>query len=91
MNPLDGNAIAGQLFELFGRHMTAERARYGHCGAITPVTELELYASGPGAVARCRTCRQVTLVITDIGRISACTSTCGSSAGLLSAARCTPA
>src|SRR5689334_3215979 len=53
MEPLDGNAIAGSLFEYYGTEMTALIGSCGHCGALARVAELVVYARAPGAVARC--------------------------------------
>ena len=33
MDPLDGNAIAGDLFEVFGAEMTTAVGTCAHCGA----------------------------------------------------------
>ena len=63
MEALDGNAIAGSLFEYFGFEMTSVRGRCTHCGAIAPVAELAVYTRAPGAVARCRTCGEVAMVL----------------------------
>jgi Family of unknown function (DUF6510) len=60
---LDGNAIAGALFEHFGTEMTTAVGRCAHCGARAQVAELEVYSRAPGAVVRCRTCRKVVMVI----------------------------
>jgi hypothetical protein len=56
MEELDGNAIAGPLFEYFGAEMTTARGSCAHCGASAQIAELRVYARGPGTVARCRTC-----------------------------------
>ncbi len=66
MEPLDGNAIGGQLLELFGREMTAANGRCGRCGSVSPIAELRVYATGPGTVGRCRSCGEVVLVLTSI-------------------------
>lgn len=64
MEPVDGNAMAGDLAVLFGREMTAARARCAHCAAVAPLAEAVVYDGGPGVVARCRTCGLVVLVVT---------------------------
>jgi hypothetical protein len=66
MDALDGNAIAGQLFELFGREMTTVVGVCGHCGVGTPIAEQAVYLRAPGAVVRCRSCGQVVMVLTDV-------------------------
>jgi hypothetical protein len=63
VDPLDGNAIGGDLLEAFGREMTAERGTCSGCGAASAIAELRVYVSGPGAVARCPSCGDVTLVV----------------------------
>jgi ribosomal protein S27AE len=62
MEALDGNAIAGTLFEYFGVEMTAVRGTCAHCGASALVAELVVYVRAPGAVARCPSCGQVVIV-----------------------------
>lgn len=66
MDALDGNAIAGSLFEGFGREMTNVRGRCKHCGTRSLVAELAVYTRAPGAVARCRTCGNVVMVLVEI-------------------------
>ena len=66
VEPLDGNSIAGKLFNLFGREMTTVAGACGHCGAIALIAELQVYAQAPGAVVRCRRCGQVVFVVVDI-------------------------
>jgi ribosomal protein S27E len=63
MEPLDGNAIAGELFVHFGREMTTERGRCGHCGARGQIAELVVYACAPSPVVRCPSCGNVVIVI----------------------------
>jgi hypothetical protein len=66
MDPLDGNAIAGTLFELFGREMTTVSGACAHCGAVALIAELRVYTRAPGPVVRCRRCGQVVFVVVDI-------------------------
>jgi hypothetical protein len=66
VEPLDGNSIAGKLFDLFGRDMTTVAGRCGHCGAVALIAELRVYGQAPGAVVRCRRCGQVVFVVVDI-------------------------
>ena len=65
MEALDGNAIAGSLFEYFGSEMTGVRGRCMHCGTVAPIAELAVYRRAPGAVPRCRTCGDVAMVLVD--------------------------
>jgi len=64
--PLDGNAIAGDLFAAFGREMTAVVGRCRSCGVTCAVAELCVYARAPGAVARCSSCNAVVMVLVTI-------------------------
>ena len=66
MEALDGNAIGGPLLELYGRDMTAESGTCGHCGSVSRIAELRIYAAGPGTVGRCRSCGDIALVLTSI-------------------------
>ena len=65
MSGLDGNAIAGTLFNVFGGEMTAARAQCGNCGRIGPVAEAWVSVGGPGIVGRCRQCDNVLMVIVE--------------------------
>jgi hypothetical protein len=65
MEALDGNAIAGQLADLFGAEMTTATGECAHCGAIAQVAELVVYLRAPGTVVRCRTCSEVVMVLVD--------------------------
>jgi ribosomal protein L40E len=66
VDPLDGNAIAGQLFAVFGNEMTTAVRVCATCGARGPVAELEVYLRGPGTVVRCRSCRNVQMVLVEV-------------------------
>ena len=63
---LDGNAIAGDLFEHFGVELTSARGACAHCGAVAVVAELRVYRAGPGTVVRCPSCGAVVIVIAEI-------------------------
>lgn len=65
MEPLDGNALAGQLMEHFGIDMTVAVGTCGHCGASGLIGELRVYLRAPGSVARCRTCGNVVIVLVE--------------------------
>jgi DNA-directed RNA polymerase subunit RPC12/RpoP len=60
---LDGNAIGGLLWEVFGTEMTHAAARCGTCGATGPMAETVVYLRGPGTVVRCRNCGAVLMVV----------------------------
>jgi hypothetical protein len=63
MDAVDGNAIAGALFEHFGHEMTMAEARCSHCHSTMMMAELRVYMKAPGAVARCPVCEEVVMVI----------------------------
>ena len=63
MDALDGNAIAGQLVEVFGAELTTATGVCGGCGARGLLAELEVYVRAPGTVVRCRSCKSVLMVL----------------------------
>ena len=63
MHALDGNAIGGELFAVFGQEMTAVVGTCTSCGARSMIAELRVYISGPGTVARCPGCASVAIVL----------------------------
>jgi hypothetical protein len=70
MDALDGNAIAGQLEEIFGRDVTTAIGTCASCGAVGRVAEFVVYLEAPGTVARCRSCRAVLMVVATIREVS---------------------
>ena len=66
MEALDGNAVAGALYEHFGVEMTTAHGACGHCGTRSVVAELAVYDRAPGAVIRCRACGEVVMVVVEI-------------------------
>jgi len=66
MDALDGNAIAGLLYEVFGAEMTTATGTCASCGASGRVAELEVYLRAPGTVARCRSCMSVLMVLVTV-------------------------
>jgi hypothetical protein len=66
MEPLDGNAIAGELYEYFGTEMTTAVGTCAHCGATNQIAELRVYNRAPGAVVRCPNCANVVIVLVNI-------------------------
>jgi hypothetical protein len=68
--PLDGNAIGGHLYELFGTEMTAATAVCGSCGATSPAAERAVYQRAPGVVARCRRCTALLIVLVTVRGIT---------------------
>jgi hypothetical protein len=65
-SPLDGNAIAGTLVEVFGEEMTTASVTCASCGSTAPLGELAVYLQAPGIVGRCSLCQNVMLVIVEI-------------------------
>jgi Family of unknown function (DUF6510) len=70
MDALDGNAIAGRLHDVFGVEMTTAVGVCAHCGARRQVAELMVFVQVPGTVARCPSCADVVLVMTEIRGIA---------------------
>jgi hypothetical protein len=66
MDALDGNAIAGTLFDAFGAEMTDASGTCAGCRTARPLGELKVYLGGPGTVARCRHCDNVLIVLVEI-------------------------
>jgi hypothetical protein len=66
MEALDGNAMAGSLFDVFGVEMTTAIGVCATCGASAPVAEFQVYLRAPGSVARCRSCQSVLMVLVTI-------------------------
>ena len=66
MDALDGNAIAGTLFEVFGSEMTTAVATCANCGTSSYIGEYAVYLGGPGVVVRCRHCDNVAMVLVEI-------------------------
>ena len=66
MEALDGNAIAGPLFECFGAEMTTARGICTQCGAAGQIGGLPVYNRAPGTVVRCPNCANVAIVLVKI-------------------------
>ena len=60
---LDGNAIGGELLELFGVEMTIATGVCAWCGAVEQVARLDVYVHAPGTVVRCPHCEAVLMRI----------------------------
>src|SRR5215472_7903206 len=56
---LDGNAIAGELQQMFGRDLTMAMTRCCRCAADTPLGALMAFVRAPGVVLRCPACESV--------------------------------
>jgi hypothetical protein len=70
VDALDGNAIAGTLFSVFGEEMTTASATCGNCARRSLVAELGVYLRAPGKVARCRFCGDVVIVLVEVRGIT---------------------
>jgi ribosomal protein S27E len=66
MEPLDGNAIAGTLFDAYGAEMTTAVGRCANCGTTRQLAETRVYLRAPGTVVRCASCGAVLLVLIEI-------------------------
>ena len=62
-DPVDGNALAGDLRACMHAEMTTATGRCRHCGTVSLVGELVVYLSAPSPVARCRHCGSVVFVV----------------------------
>ena len=58
---LDGNAVAGPLWEVFRIDIIAAIGRCKSCGAVRAFGETMVYADAPGIVVRCSSCDGVLL------------------------------
>lgn len=70
MEALDGNAIAGLLFDVFGTEMTTASGVCATCGAQAPLAEFVVYVRVPGTIVRCRSCESVLMVLVEIRGIT---------------------
>ncbi|MCI2956895.1 DUF6510 family protein [Agromyces atrinae] len=59
MTRLDGNALAGDLADLFHVDLTTALARCAGCGHAGEIATAVVYASPMGRVMRCSTCDDV--------------------------------
>lgn len=59
---LDGNALGGRLWDLFGREMTGQHGCCDNCGTISAFGAILVYR-GAGDVLRCPGCGNVLLVV----------------------------
>ena len=63
---LDGNAVAGELSEIFAIDVTTAEGQCAHCGAIKHFAEAHVYMGGPGVVTRCAVCEHVLLRVVSV-------------------------
>ena len=64
---VDGNALAGELSEVFSHDVTVARVACGGCGAVEQLGADHAYIQAPGMVLRCCHCDHVLLVMVRIG------------------------
>ncbi|CAA9319649.1 MAG: hypothetical protein AVDCRST_MAG90-1560 [uncultured Microvirga sp.] len=67
VTPLDGNAAAGRLADLFAVEMTRAMIVCESCGREGALATLMLYGGGEGVVLRCPSCEAVNLRLLDTG------------------------
>jgi hypothetical protein len=65
-SPLDGNAAAGALREVFAVEMTTASCTCAACGSVSAVGALLLYGGAMGSVLRCPSCEALVLSITSV-------------------------
>jgi hypothetical protein len=54
---VDGNAVAGEMQQIFGRDMTMAVARCAVCSADSEMGALLAFTHSPGVVLRCSACQ----------------------------------
>jgi hypothetical protein len=59
--PLDGNAAAGVLREIFAFDVTAAQVSCGTCGTAADLGEARLYGGQMGAIFRCARCNSIVM------------------------------
>jgi hypothetical protein len=70
VDALDGNAIAGELLEVFGAELTTATGTCAGCGAVAELATMAVYVRAPGTVARCRSCDAVLMVLVTVGGVT---------------------
>jgi hypothetical protein len=63
MNYLDGNAVAGELSEIFAREFTQAVSTCAGCGVTGAMALVHVYESEMGIVLRCPQCDSVLMRI----------------------------
>jgi Family of unknown function (DUF6510) len=59
--PLDGNAAAGLLTQVFACEMTVAVVTCGGCGAATPLGAARAFGGAMGAILRCAACDTIVM------------------------------
>jgi predicted RNA-binding Zn-ribbon protein involved in translation (DUF1610 family) len=65
MTHVDGNALAGQLSDLFAFDITTAVGRCLNCGMSGMIGEAMVYLACPGTIARCAHCDAVLATIVE--------------------------
>jgi len=65
MSVVDGNAIAGTLYNVFGSEMTTMSGVCANCGMTSRLAEMKVYPDAPGVIGRCPGCGNLLLAIVD--------------------------
>lgn len=60
---LDGNAVAGILYEIFSADMTTNLAECSSCGRQGELATLLAFTQAPGIILRCPACENIVLRI----------------------------
>jgi predicted Zn finger-like uncharacterized protein len=68
MTSLDGNAVAGLLYDAYGEEMTAAVGTCGACGTRFRLADAAVY-QGSGTVLRCPHCGHAAMVIIEKGDV----------------------
>ena len=63
----DGNAVAGELSQVFSFESTTAVATCAGCGARAPMATWVAYLAAPGIVSRCASCDRVQIRIVHSG------------------------
>jgi hypothetical protein len=58
---VDGNAISGELQEVFAVDITSTYGECAHCGHEAALAQTRVYTRAPGTVVRCRGCGEALL------------------------------
>jgi ribosomal protein S27AE len=69
MEALDGNAIAGLLYEVFGEEMTTAVGVCAHCGADDRVGAMHVFLRAPGTIVRCAHCGNVVMAFVSVRNV----------------------
>ena len=64
---VDGNALAGDLREIFAVDLTVATGQCAGCGYRGSVATLRVYQNAPGIVARCPHCEETINTIRIVG------------------------